>query len=416
MPRRAVAPTLGVVSLETTPSLASLAEARARQQATLRILRPLAFGVVLLVGVAGSRTAPRPGLSGDRLGVLLGLVGFGVGVAGVVLARDSSAKIQAPFFFLLVVSAATLVWLQPNGPGYIGVFVAVGAATLGATGWLGPAITAAALGAIALAHGFGAERSLTEILLSEFGVLAFFTIALLSRRLREGQERAERLLLELEQGREAQERAVVLGERQRLAREMHDVLAHSLSGLVLQLEGARLLVSKDGASAEVTGAVERAHHLAKAGLEEARRAIGALRDDELPGPERLPALASEFERDTGVSCEVEVSGARLALGSEAGLTVYRVAQEALTNVRKHAHPKRVVLKLSYEAAGARLTVEDFGSNGTNAIGAGGGYGLTGMRERADLLGAIFTAAPTDSGFRVELWVPHERSEDARSPR
>jgi signal transduction histidine kinase len=388
-----------------TPTLASLAQARARQQATLRILRPLAFAVVLLVAVAGSRAEPKPGLGGDRLAVLLGLVAFAVGVAGMVLARGRSAKIQAPFFVLLVLSAATLVWLQPNGPGYIGVFVAVGAATMRASGWVGPAITALALGALAVAHALGAERSLTAILLSELGILAFFIVALLSRRLREGQEHAEQLLLELEQSRDAQAHAAVLRERQRLAREMHDVLAHSLSGLVLQLEGARLLAKKDGTSAELAAAVERAHHLAKSGLEEARRAIGMLRDDELPGPERLAALARDFERDTAVPCRMIVTGAERQLRSDARLTVYRVAQEALTNVRKHAHAERVEVRLSYEPAGARLTVEDFGSNGSNGTANGEGYGLTGMRERADLLGATLTTVPTGRGFRVELWVP-----------
>jgi signal transduction histidine kinase len=261
------------------------------------------------------------------------------------------------------------------------------------------------VGALAAAHALSGERSLTSILLSEFGVIAFFTIALLSRRLREGQEQAERLLVELEQSREAQAQATVLAERQRLAREMHDVLAHSLSGLVLQLEGARLLASKDGGSAEIAVALERAHRLAKSGFADARRAIGMLRDDELPGPERLPALAHEFEHDTGVPCETVVTGPERELRADARLTVYRVAQEALTNVRKHAHPERVEVRLSYEPAGARLTVEDFGGNGPNGVVNGEGYGLTGMRERADLLGATLTAGATDSGFRVELRVP-----------
>jgi signal transduction histidine kinase len=266
-------------------------------------------------------------------------------------------------------------------------------------------VAVVAIGALAAAHALSGERSLTSILLSEFGVVAFFAIALLSRRLREGQEQAERLLVELEESREVQAQAAVLGERQRLAREMHDVLAHSLSGLVLQLEGARLLASKNGASAELAGAVERAHRLARGGLEEARRAIGMLRDDELPGPERLAALAREFEHDTGVPCATVVTGVEHELRSDARLTLYRVAQEALTNVRKHAHPQRVELRLSYEPEGARLTVEDFGGDGFSSASNGGGYGLTGMRERADLLGATLTARATESGFRVELWVP-----------
>jgi signal transduction histidine kinase len=394
---------LSTVSVERTPTLASLAQARARQRATLRILRPLSAAVVLLVGVAGSQSQPRPGLEGERLGILLALAGLAAGAAGLGLAREARDEAQAPFFVVLVLSAATLVWLQPNGPGFIGVFVAVGAAAMRLRGSLAIAVAAVAVAALAGAHALSGEHSLASILLAEFGVLAFFAIALLSRRLREGQERAEELLAELEQSRDAQAQAAVLGERQRLAREMHDVLAHSLSGLVLQLEGARLLAAR-GADRELAGAIARAHHLARSGLEEARRAIGMLRDDELPGPERLPALADEFERDTGIRCETTVTGEGRELDSEARLTIYRVAQEALTNVRKHARPERVELRLGYEPAGARLTVEDFGER-PPSDGDRAGYGLTGMRERAELLRGTLAAAPTRSGFRVELWVP-----------
>src|SRR5207245_1461935 len=100
------------------------------------------------------------------------------------------------------------------------------------------------------------------------------------------------------------------------------------------------------------------------------------------------------------------TGAERDIGSEGRLTLYRVAQEALTNVRKHASATRVELRLAYEPAGTRLTVEDFeaGQDGRTEAG-GAGYGLTGMRERAELLGGTLTAGRTDHGFRVELWVP-----------
>ncbi len=127
----------------------------------------------------------------------------------------------------------------------------------------------------------------------------------------------------------------MLAERQRLAREMHDVLAHSLSGLALQLEGARLRASRHD-DPDLVEALERAHHLARSGIEEARRAIGMLRDDELPGPERLAGLVAEFERDTGIPATITVDGDSHALDTDARLTLFRTAQEALTNVRKHA--------------------------------------------------------------------------------
>jgi signal transduction histidine kinase len=313
--------------------------------------------------------------------------------------------VQAPFFLAVLASAVALVWLQRHGPGLVGVFLAVGVAAMRVRGWRATALFVVALGSLAAASKLG-DQSFTSILFSELGVLAFYVVVRLGARLRESQEQTESLLLEIDRNREAQAQAAVLAERQHLAREMHDVLAHSLSGLVLQLEGARMLSAGGNASAEVEAAVERAHHLAKSGLDEARRAIGMLRDDDLPGPERLPSLAHEFEHDTGVPCTSVVTGIERDLDAQARLSLYRVAQEALTNVRKHATAKRVELRLAYEMSGARLIVEDFGGNGRVCLtGEGGGYGLAGMRERASLLGGTLAAGPTDTGFRVELWLP-----------
>ena len=123
--------------------------------------------------------------------------------------------------------------------------------------------------------------------------------------------------MELEQSRAAEARAAGLAERQRLAREMHDVLAHSLSGLLLQLEGARMLAAENPADPRLPEAIDRAHHLGKTGLEEARRAIGMLRDEELPGPDRLAGLVEQFEEDRGIPCRLIVSGEPHDLGSEA---------------------------------------------------------------------------------------------------
>jgi signal transduction histidine kinase len=394
------------VTADTTPTLASLAQSRARQRAILRVLRPLAIGVVVLVAAVGSRNGPRPGLSGDHLGVLLALLGFAVGIWGVMRGRRSGAASQAPFLVLLLGSAAALVWLQPHGPGFVGALVAVGVAAMRVHDLVGAAAFLVALAALAAAGTWSGGESWTSLLLTELGIVAIFVIARLSSRLREGQEQAERLLLELDRNREAQAQAAVLAERQRLAREMHDVLAHSLAGLVLQLEGARLLAEQDEAPPRLTGAVERAQRLARTGLDEARRAIETLRDEELPGPERLPALAREFEDDSDVRCETVITGSARSLSAQQRLTIYRVAQEALTNIRKHAAPDHVELRLDYEPAGVRLTVEDSGGHGRTAPAAGGGgYGLAGMRERADLLRGTFTARPTVNGFRVELWLP-----------
>jgi signal transduction histidine kinase len=207
--------------------------------------------------------------------------------------------------------------------------------------------------------------------------------------------------------------AATLTERQRLAREMHDVLAHSLSGLAVHLEGARLLLAADAADPRLTGLIDRAHHLAKTGVQEARWAISMLRGDELPGPERLAALVTEFERDTGVPSRFTAAGAPRELTAGVRLALYRVTQEALTNIRKHARPGRVEVRLRYEPDAVRLDVddlEDLYDSGDSGATAGSppdpdGYGLTGMRERAELLGGSLRAGPTGLGFRVTLRVP-----------
>jgi signal transduction histidine kinase len=368
----------------------------------LRATRPLGWAVIVVVEVSGARTHPRPGLTGEHLGILLALIAFAAGVAAVMLTPNRPAVAQVPAFTLLILSSATLATLQPKGPAFLGAFIAVAAAALRVRGVPGTAIVALALVALPIAEIVGKGKSVNEALLQMLGVVAFYVVARLAGRLAEDQVRTERLLRELEETREAQAEAAVLGERQRLAREMHDVLAHALSALALQLEGARLRAARYDDS-ELVQALERAHRLARSGIEEARRAIATLRDEELPGPERLPALIAEFERDTGIPASITVAGDHHELDPDARLTLFRTAQEALTNVRKHARAERVELQLAYERTGARLSVEDFGDAAPESNGSG--YGLTGMRERAELLGGKLAAGPTGAGFRVELWVP-----------
>jgi signal transduction histidine kinase len=367
--------------------------------------------IVAVVLLDGPAERPAPGLHGDRLGVLLALVAFAVGLLGAreAVLRHAPLWVQVPLLFALVAGSGVLMWLQPGGPGFLGFFFL--AAWVAALRVPAPAgATAAGLAlvlALAMVRAATAHRPVMGIVLSALGLSVLYLVVVLAQRAREGQRRAERLLEELEHSRAAQVRAAALSERQHLAREMHDVLAHSLSALTLQLEGARLLAASEPPdTGRLVTALDRAHQLAQAGLRDARRAIGALRDDELPGPQRLAGLAREFERDSGVGCRLEVTGAPRELGSQARLAVYRTAQEALTNVRKHAHPERVELRLGYERDGTRLTVEDHAPDGVHpAAAAGDGYGITGMRERAELLGGTLTAGPTGSGFRVELWVP-----------
>jgi signal transduction histidine kinase len=372
----------------------------------VRLLRMLVLMVAVLVEVGGVASRPGPGTAGEHLVVLAALAGFAVGAVGVLLSEDESQGRSAAFIVVLIAASAVLVAVQPRGPASLGAFVAVAVAAMRVQGAAGGVIVVFAVLALPVAELLGKQHSLEAIALDETGVLAFYVMAMLANWLREGQQRAEQLLSELTQSRAAQASAAALAERQRLAREMHDVLAHSLSGLALELEGGRLLAESKRTDLEVIEKLEHAHRLAKSGLAEARRAIGLLRDDELPGPDGLPQLLRQLEHDTAIPTGFRTSGPKRSLAPEAQLTLYRTAQEALTNVRKHARCTRVEMLLDYESGGTRLTVEDFGRGGrTEPPRHQGGYGLTGMRERAELLGGSLTAGHTSAGFRVELWIP-----------
>jgi signal transduction histidine kinase len=395
-----------VVNGAATPSEAQFAQARSTQQSAAVRTRLLAAAALAFVIVATFTSHPAPGGHGTSLGVATALFVFSAASVGVIRLTQARPAVKLALLLMGVLSAGMLIGLQPNGPGFLGVFVAVSAAALRLPVRLSAVVLAVAVVAVAVAGSVGPHWPFTGLVLDEFGVVAFYLVAMFARRLRESNEHAERLLAELEETRRAQAEGAALAERQRLAREMHDVLAHSLSGLVLNLEGARLLAEQNGVHPELTAAIERARRLAKAGLEEARSAIGMLHGEALPGPERLADLASQFESDTGVACHLSVSGPERVLDSQSRLTLYRVAQEALTNTRKHARPERVELQLAYEQSGIRLSIEDFEVlNQRPPPGDGSGYGLTGMRERAELLAGRLTAGPTKAGFRVELWVP-----------
>ena len=197
----------------------------------------------------------------------------------------------------------------------------------------------------------------------------------------------------------------MLGERQRLARELHDVLAHALSGLAVQLEGARLLAERTGADPRLAEQVTNAQRLAREGMVSAKRAVATLRGETLPGLAQLPALIAQT-RLSGLPATLTVTGEPRPLPSESGLAVYRVVQEALTNTAKYAG-RGATATVTLAWAGPELTVEITDSGG-DRIGPGlpsGGYGLSGLAERAVLAGGGLAAGPTSDGWRVTLTLP-----------
>jgi signal transduction histidine kinase len=379
----------------------------------VRWLRPLGITTVVVVIALSVRERPAPALSGSGLAVTSALVVLAAGFLALV--RGSGARNHVLALMAVIAASATLLWTQSGGPGMAGLFVASGYAATRLPTVRSVAILAAALAAFAGAAAH-ANRSVAVIAAAEFGLIAFYVIAAFARRVQQAHEETKQLLAALEASRRSEQEAVALRERSRIAREIHDVLAHSLSGLMLQLEGARMLAATPNANGELAAALERAHHLAHVGLEEARRAIGALRDDDVPGVQRIEALVADFGRDSSVEATLEVLGTPRALDAETSLTLFRVAQESLTNARKYARPERVELQLAYERDGVRLVVEDHGEQQASMVatrqtkqsgedGLRAGYGLTGMRERAELRGGTLDAGAIDDGFRVELWIP-----------
>jgi signal transduction histidine kinase len=364
------------------------------------------FGIVAMttIVVITLVTHPRPGLSGDGPWVALGVVAMLYGIA-FSLPPVGVHRVHR-IFALLVLTAAmvALTALQPDGIafGLLFYIVIVSAVRLDLVAAL--AVSGVAVTAACVTIGIRADEPVGAVISIVSSVIPWFLVMRLIVRLECRRNEAEELVEELRASRAAHAESAAIAERGRVARDMHDVLAHSLSALALQLEGARLMAADRGSDPEVVEAIERAHHLAADGLAEARDAIAALRGDELPGPERLQQLADGYPGE----CRLTVTGTPRELRSEARLAVYRTAQEALTNALRHGDAERVEIGLAYEPGGTRLVVQDHGEAAPVAVGpptTGGGYGLTGMRERAELLGGRLGAEPTEDGFRVELWLP-----------
>ncbi|TCO52565.1 histidine kinase [Actinocrispum wychmicini] len=248
-----------------------------------------------------------------------------------------------------------------------------------------------------LASNLARDQSWLDLVAAAAG-LAAVVLAGVARRQRNARiEQTELALARAQTAREEHARAAALAERARIAREMHDVLAHSLAGLALNLQGARLVLVRDGASEEAIQQVERAQRLATDGLAEARRAVAALRSDR---QRSVKDLAAQY----GPDANLQVIGDAGDLPEDAEDTLYRAAQETLTNVRKHAPGAKVEIRLEHGDHEVALTVTNHGGRRA-APSRDPGYGLTGMRERAQLLGGTFEAGPVEDGWRVHLTVP-----------
>ena len=201
---------------------------------------------------------------------------------------------------------------------------------------------------------------------------------------------------------------VARGERARIARELHDVVAHHISMIAVQAETARLTTA--GMPAEGAKRLLAIGDTARSALTEMRRLLGVLRDDAgaeptrrpQPGLDQLNDLIDTARESSGASTRLIVRGRVVPLDPGLGLTAYRIVQEALTNARRHAAGAAVDVELDYREDSLWLRVRD---NGPGPAGGPDGHGLLGMRERVATVGGTLHAGASPAGFEVEAVLP-----------
>jgi signal transduction histidine kinase len=375
---------------------------------------PLLTAVRSLVLVMVFITVPlaKPSLGSGPRGIAIA-VALGVSAIswGVWMVGGRSPRVIVAALAVMGAAGGVLAGLSP-----LSTAVAVGCVVTSASGMMlstttSLAITAETVAAFLIASL--ANRAPAEAVLGyplSFVGLWAFGLTRHAYLLRAVQ--AERTLAETQRAHAAETQAAALAERARIAREIHDVLAHSLAAVSVNLQAAEgLLAALPDERPELARAIEcvnRAGVFTREGLADARRAILALRDDVAPLPDQLAALAREHRTDGEEPVEFTVTGEPRPVGAEAGLAAYRTAQEALTNARKHAAGLPVRCDLDYSATHVTVRIVNKlpAVSGTGPLAAtGAGYGLTGLRERAALGGGTLSAGPVDGTWQVCLRIP-----------
>lgn len=369
--------------------------------------------------VWGVTTEFPPGHDGGHLAAVLLLcvasVGWLVWVAGQ---RRGDVRLHPPAWLLMLLAGGALSAFAPLGL----VFVGVAALGAGMARPPGEAALIAAGGPLAaLVSALGDGRSLLIGAWATTSLLGGLSVGIARRQMLEHAAQAAKMQVAEARADAEEARAELLAGRNHLARELHDILAHTLSALSLQLEALDALIDAGPEpSLEVRKQMDGIRRLVREGLDEARGAVVALREDQPPLQDQLAKLAGDRH------ASLNVEGVPRRLSPEVALALYRVAQEALTNVAKHAPGARTDVDLAFTEDLVRLAVrngpaesrEDGSSKGPNdgpgsrrvngsinLAASGAGYGLQGIRERVLLLGGRVEAGPADGGWRVEAEVP-----------
>jgi signal transduction histidine kinase len=349
-----------------------------------------AASLLLASALAPRRIAPKVALAVGAVGALAQLVALPAPMFGIVVVPA------------LVYSAAR--WGDPTD-GQSALVLGFAGALLGPIRW---ALSVGSASAALIYFAMGVTGC-AGIVLAAF---------LVGRRGRERLEAVrERRMSELERSRltvaEQQQRAAVaaVDERNRIARDLHDIVAHSLSVIVVQAEGGKALATKRPEKGpEVLGTIAETSREA---LEEMRRMVGLLRSGGQGAPEQTSYLPTpgleeipDLVRKTSERAELAVFGDPPRVSQALGLTAYRIVQESLTNVLKHAGPEAAArVTVAFTASAIEIDVSDDG-RGTEARGDAMGHGLQGMHERVAIHGGVLSAGPrTTGGFTVRASLP-----------
>ena len=383
--------------------------------------------VVMLVTVP--LASPHPGLTGPRsIAILAGLVVSAI--AWIVWLRAGRRYwLLVTALAVMAVAGGTLAGLSPFSTAIAVGCVVTSSAGVRLSTEASLTITAATVAAFLIA-GFTVGAPAETLAGYPAALIGLWAFGLTRRAYLLRAEEAEEALEQARRAHAAENQAAALAERARIAREIHDVLAHSLAAVSVNLQAAEGLLGElpaDSRGSEVVKAmecIERAVAFTRDGMTETRRAILALREGSDAGdgaaaaptdssvPTRLVAelrkLTEEHRADGDAIIDLELIGEPRKVGAEAALTAYRTAQEALTNARKHAPGEPVTVGLTFTSAHLEVRVVNPlpAADGAGPLAhAGAGYGLTGLRERAALAGGTLTAGPEDGQWSVHLRIP-----------
>jgi signal transduction histidine kinase len=351
----------------------------------------LAVGLSLHVLIASLETAylfvERP---------LSGLVGLGL--PPEVAQQLAMAPTIEPFFFLLI-PLVLLAWGYGRRGALLGstwaafLHLTVGVWVVSLSGYR-PLFFAQALARIALLY------------------LVPLIVSVLAVRERRQHAQVQAAHQRLRRHAATVEQLAVSRERNRLARDLHDTLAHTLSALTVQLEALRTLLANDPAATQGAAreAVEDLVGQARRGLDESRKAIQALRTDRVDTVGLVGALRDmlqSFQARTGVQARLSVAGQSPDLTTTEAQTLFRIAEEALTNVERHAAAQQVEVRLACGSDRLDLVIRDDGVGFDPAVIDASRYGLTGMQERAGIIGATLEV-DSHPGGGTEVWCTLKR--------